>query len=584
MSAGDVIRDFVHSNAPQFDGKSKKERQRMALGAYYSMHKKKKIKEDKMHWDDPKALEGPGKHPYATHMHKHTSGKKYELKGYVNGDVRVHDAKTGAHIGTVDQFFGSDWSTPDSMKHGMRIQSKFRREVERHINAHEKAQKQGKIDENRRERAIERDDPKYKDPKKAKERMKEWEKRWGPIKRPSKKVNEMYPFPVAGELPTMDMIKNAWKNRNIKKAQNLAGVGKEDGMDKDGPLFPTKDERKLAWTKDKERLAAMANDVKSSAKAKARGVLKNWMKKLKEEQLNEMYPFTTRDEMKLIGDALKKGPLRARTLAKNFATPKQRSKETNKKSLFPTKDEWRIGLENDKKRLGLKEEFEVLVEERKITRQAVDAFFAREKFKGKNTTVHTDKHGHTHMTLNNNRIATFMKNGSVWTNHKNWPGPTTKSRTSGIAHRLGKGSYYTKKHELHNPSGKKIGSRQWDKLKEEDEMDNVEQTPKTDAPETSGALGVLDAIVDKNALGVKTAFDDAMQNILPDAVNYAKNEIAQSMFPSEYEEPVEASDDDADLDEFIDSLSDDELEALVASAEDEDIPTEDEESDEESNN
>ena len=39
--AGDYISDFVHSTNPKFDGKSKKERINMALGAYYSTHKKK---------------------------------------------------------------------------------------------------------------------------------------------------------------------------------------------------------------------------------------------------------------------------------------------------------------------------------------------------------------------------------------------------------------------------------------------------------------------------------------------------------------------------------------------------------------
>lgn len=46
MSAGDVISDFVHSKDPKFAGKSKKERQRMALGAYYSMQKEEKDEED----------------------------------------------------------------------------------------------------------------------------------------------------------------------------------------------------------------------------------------------------------------------------------------------------------------------------------------------------------------------------------------------------------------------------------------------------------------------------------------------------------------------------------------------------------
>jgi len=39
--AGDYISDFVHSTNPKFEGKSKKERIKMALGAYYSTNKKK---------------------------------------------------------------------------------------------------------------------------------------------------------------------------------------------------------------------------------------------------------------------------------------------------------------------------------------------------------------------------------------------------------------------------------------------------------------------------------------------------------------------------------------------------------------
>ena len=39
--AGDYISDFVHSTNPKFEGKSKKERINMALGAYYNTHKKK---------------------------------------------------------------------------------------------------------------------------------------------------------------------------------------------------------------------------------------------------------------------------------------------------------------------------------------------------------------------------------------------------------------------------------------------------------------------------------------------------------------------------------------------------------------
>lgn len=40
-SAGDYIKDFVHSKNPKFAGKSKKERMKMALGAYYGAHPEK---------------------------------------------------------------------------------------------------------------------------------------------------------------------------------------------------------------------------------------------------------------------------------------------------------------------------------------------------------------------------------------------------------------------------------------------------------------------------------------------------------------------------------------------------------------
>lgn len=42
--ASKVISDFVHSDNPKFAGKSKKERIRQALGAYYSMHPEKSKK------------------------------------------------------------------------------------------------------------------------------------------------------------------------------------------------------------------------------------------------------------------------------------------------------------------------------------------------------------------------------------------------------------------------------------------------------------------------------------------------------------------------------------------------------------
>jgi hypothetical protein len=40
-SAGDYIHDFVHSDNPKFAGKSKEERKKMALGAFYAKNKGK---------------------------------------------------------------------------------------------------------------------------------------------------------------------------------------------------------------------------------------------------------------------------------------------------------------------------------------------------------------------------------------------------------------------------------------------------------------------------------------------------------------------------------------------------------------
>ena len=54
-SAGEIISDFMHSKDKRFAGKSKEERKRMALGAYYSMHpeKKKKTNENTESFAEP---------------------------------------------------------------------------------------------------------------------------------------------------------------------------------------------------------------------------------------------------------------------------------------------------------------------------------------------------------------------------------------------------------------------------------------------------------------------------------------------------------------------------------------------------
>jgi len=48
MTAGNVIDDFVHSDDPKFAGKSKEERKKIALGAYYGMHPELKKEETEL--------------------------------------------------------------------------------------------------------------------------------------------------------------------------------------------------------------------------------------------------------------------------------------------------------------------------------------------------------------------------------------------------------------------------------------------------------------------------------------------------------------------------------------------------------
>ena len=59
--AGDYISDFVHSTNPKFDGKSKKERINMALGAYYNTNKQKDGMSEGNGYDDNRR--GFGKPP-----------------------------------------------------------------------------------------------------------------------------------------------------------------------------------------------------------------------------------------------------------------------------------------------------------------------------------------------------------------------------------------------------------------------------------------------------------------------------------------------------------------------------------------
>ena len=68
MTAGEVISDFVHSDDPKFKGKSKAERTKMALGAYYGMHPEKKLKESRQRVRDLKQNLDQAVHAYRAHV------------------------------------------------------------------------------------------------------------------------------------------------------------------------------------------------------------------------------------------------------------------------------------------------------------------------------------------------------------------------------------------------------------------------------------------------------------------------------------------------------------------------------------
>lgn len=68
MSSSDIISDFVHSDDAKFKGKSKAERTQMALGAYYSMHPEKKLKESAQQVRQLQAALVQAKATYLTHV------------------------------------------------------------------------------------------------------------------------------------------------------------------------------------------------------------------------------------------------------------------------------------------------------------------------------------------------------------------------------------------------------------------------------------------------------------------------------------------------------------------------------------
>lgn len=83
-SAGDIISDFIRSKNPKFAGKSKEERRKMALGAYYA--KQKEVSED------IKANKETNTHNYVKQNAKFASKRASEVEKEISHDCAKHVA------------------------------------------------------------------------------------------------------------------------------------------------------------------------------------------------------------------------------------------------------------------------------------------------------------------------------------------------------------------------------------------------------------------------------------------------------------------------------------------------------------
>jgi hypothetical protein len=108
-TAGDWIHDFVHSDNPRFDGKSTKERQKMALGAYYAKQNEEVELNEITQADIDKSAEKEVSHAKKNgwKVEKQTYGRTYThpKHGHIDMDRYgewQHRPKTGIYRGKGD--------------------------------------------------------------------------------------------------------------------------------------------------------------------------------------------------------------------------------------------------------------------------------------------------------------------------------------------------------------------------------------------------------------------------------------------------------------------------------------------------
>ena len=129
-SAGDWIHDFVHSDNPKFAGKSKEQRKKMALGAYYAKQRNEEVEQLKEFGDDLPKIGMTGDHPGPFGVyHKHGKGAE-DLK-----IVSKHKTLDSAlkHVNRLEKKTGKQHVYGNLLAHNPEhgeIPKKFHEEVE----------------------------------------------------------------------------------------------------------------------------------------------------------------------------------------------------------------------------------------------------------------------------------------------------------------------------------------------------------------------------------------------------------------------------------------------------------------------
>jgi hypothetical protein len=142
--AGDYISDFVHSTNPKFDGKSKKERINMALGAYYNTHKKKDgISEEAEELDEKSDQAKQNK--TMKNMMDASRGARYKLNNPVPEAEPEHKTARAHNVAIGRALRSEDKMTTTKDKSGKLVSFKYEGDWKKTTKADAKKDPAGKV-------------------------------------------------------------------------------------------------------------------------------------------------------------------------------------------------------------------------------------------------------------------------------------------------------------------------------------------------------------------------------------------------------------------------------------------------------